>query len=106
MQSLPQNKNHPAPGLFERTDRMAEDAEWLQAGRGQAIPRSLFFWVKLLLCVAFPFLAIAEENNSVSQYYTIKVWGADEGLLEASVTDVAQTPEGYLWVGTLFGSVL
>ena len=36
----------------------------------------------------------------------IRVWGADDGLTAGSVTDVAQTPEGYLWVGTLFGSVL
>ena len=52
------------------------------------------------------FAARAAGDDSAGQYYTIKVWGADEGLVEASVTDVAQTPEGYLWVGTLFGSVL
>ena len=56
-----------------------------------------------LLC---PFLTPAAESDPVSQYYVVKVWGADDGLTEGSATDVAQTPEGYLWVGTLFGSVL
>lgn len=60
----------------------------------------------LFLCLALPALASPVENDSASQDYTVKVWGADDGLTESSVTDVAQTPEGYLWVGTLFGSVL
>jgi signal transduction histidine kinase len=60
----------------------------------------------LLLCAASPVCAPATEEDSVSQYYYVKVWGADDGFTEGSVTDVNQTPEGYLWVGTLFGSVL
>jgi len=48
----------------------------------------------------------AAQEDSARQNYVIKVWGADDGLTDGSVTDVAQTPEGYLWVGTLFGSVL
>lgn len=38
----------------------------------------------------------ASTDTSTSQDYLVKVWGADEGLTEGSVTDVAQTPEGYL----------
>jgi signal transduction histidine kinase/ligand-binding sensor domain-containing protein len=53
-----------------------------------------------------PPAAHGAEEDSVAQYYTVKVWGADEGLTEGSVTDAGQTPEGYLWVGTVFGSVL
>ncbi len=53
----------------------------------------------LLLSLTAP--ALGDSPN-----YVIKVWGADDRLTEGSVTDVAQTPEGYLWVGTLFGSVL
>ena len=60
----------------------------------------------LFLCLALPTFAAADEDDSASQDYVVKVWGADNGLTESSVTDVAQTPEGYLWVGTLFGSVL
>jgi signal transduction histidine kinase/ligand-binding sensor domain-containing protein len=53
-----------------------------------------------------PQVASADVNDSEGQDYVVRVWGADDGLTEGSVTDVAQTPEGYLWVGTLFGSVL
>src|SRR4051812_2420093 len=53
-----------------------------------------------------PALAAGTEDDSVGQYYVVKVWAAEDGFAESSVTDVAQTPEGYLWVGTLFGSVL
>jgi signal transduction histidine kinase/ligand-binding sensor domain-containing protein len=56
--------------------------------------------------LALPLLASADENDPVSQHYVVKVWGADDGLTEGSVTDVAQTPEGYIWAGTLFGSLL
>src|ERR1035441_9624536 len=106
MKAALQNENRRASGMCWGTGRMAKAARFLQARPVQAASSSLFFWVKLLVCATFPILAVAEETNSVSQFYTIKVWGADEGLVEASVTEVAQTPEGYLWVGTLFGSVL
>ena len=59
----------------------------------------------LLICVV-PIVAAAREPLDSSQNYVIKVWGPDDGLTEGSVTDVAQTPEGYLWLGTVFGSVL
>src|ERR1700743_3751656 len=62
------------------------------------------YGLMLLLAIAPQFLRA--DDLSAEQDYTVKVWGADEGLTESSVTDVAQTPEGYLWVGTLFGSVL
>ena len=35
--------------------------------------------------------------------YLVKVWSSDDGLLSSSVTAVAQTPDGYLWVGTYNG---
>src|SRR4051812_24968705 len=53
-----------------------------------------------------PALAAGTEDDSVGQYYVVKVWAAEDGFAEGSVTDVAQTSEGYLWIGTLFGSVL
>ena len=60
----------------------------------------------LAVGLAWPEVSFADEDDSAGQDYVVKVWGADEGLTEGSVTDVAQTPEGYLWVGTVFGSVL
>src|SRR3954471_16710220 len=35
--------------------------------------------------------------------YLIDVWTADNGLRSSSVTAIAQTPDGYLWVGTYNG---
>lgn len=59
----------------------------------------------LLICI-LPAVAAADDNEDASRNFVIKVWGPDDGLAEDSVTDVAQTPEGYIWAGTLFGSVL
>ena len=38
-----------------------------------------------------------------SAEYLTDVWTADDGLPDTSVTDIAQTPDGYLWVGTYNG---
>ena len=88
------------------SDRVAGKSGLLHICPVQPAPRIVSCWLALSFCLAFPILAPAAEDDSANQYYTVKVWGADDGLAEGSVTDVAQTPEGYLWVGTLFGSVL
>jgi signal transduction histidine kinase/ligand-binding sensor domain-containing protein len=72
----------------------------------QPVTKRPFAWFVLFACLLLPSLASADTNDSAAQDYVVKVWGADDGLTENSVTDVAQTPEGYLWIGTLFGSVL
>ena len=35
--------------------------------------------------------------------YTIQNWQIEEGLPQISVTSIAQTPDGYLWIGTFNG---
>ncbi len=40
------------------------------------------------------------------QDYQVRVWAANDGLSVNSITDVAQTPEGYLWAGTLLSGLL
>ncbi len=35
--------------------------------------------------------------------YTVNVWQLEEGLPQISVTSLAQTPDGYLWLGTFNG---
>ena len=71
-------------------------------------PAAKYFFgcLMVLFCLASQAFATVDGDDSASQDYVVKVWGADDGLTENSVTDVAQTPEGYLWIGTLFGSVL
>ncbi|MGN6644496.1 MAG: ligand-binding sensor domain-containing protein, partial [Verrucomicrobiota bacterium] len=67
--------------------------------------RSLFTWV-LLLVLAFATRTWAQDEFSNSQEYLVKTWGPDEGMPMASVTTLAQTSEGYLWVGTLSSGLL
>ncbi len=43
-----------------------------------------------------------DPQRLLSQYRT-QVWGTAEGLPSMSVAQVAQTPDGYLWVGTTEG---
>ena len=38
-----------------------------------------------------------------SEDFLVQVWNTDEGLPHSTVTSTAQTPDGYLWVGTLLG---
>ena len=68
--------------------------------------KSLLLRLLMLAFPAWPLALTAVGDDSASKDFVVKVWGTDDGLTEGSVTDVAQTPEGYLWVGTLFGSVL
>lgn len=58
------------------------------------------------------FLATAEDGFQVGRAselvthvgdYTIQNWQLEQGLPQISVTSIAQTPEGYLWVGTFNG---
>ena len=68
--------------------------------------KSAVCWLVLYACLTLVPPGFADDTNAAAQDYIIKVFGADDGLTEGSVTDVAQSPEGYLWIGTLFGSVL
>lgn len=42
---------------------------------------------------------------SGSSDYLVEVWDTDSGLPHSTVTSIAQTPDGYLWVGTLSGGL-
>lgn len=53
-------------------------------------------WVLTLLCVFAGSL-----HPTQAQDYIVKTWGVDDGLPESSVSDVVQSADGYLWVGTL-----
>jgi signal transduction histidine kinase/ligand-binding sensor domain-containing protein len=43
------------------------------------------------------------HGSEVAAEYLTDVWTADNGLPDSSVTAIAQTPDGYLWVGTYNG---
>jgi len=42
-------------------------------------------------------------GSGISVEYLTDVWTADDSLPDSSVTDIAQTPDGYLWIGTYNG---
>src|SRR5208337_1050527 len=47
--------------------------------------------------------ALRAGASGFSGEYLTDVWTADDGLPDSSVTAVAQTPDGYLWIGTYNG---
>src|SRR4051794_3828839 len=71
-------------------------------GRGLAWLR----WAMALACtVAFtPGSVAADATNRVSRY-GVRIWQAEDGLPQNSVFSIAQTRDGYLWVGTHDGLV-
>jgi ligand-binding sensor domain-containing protein/signal transduction histidine kinase len=52
----------------------------------------------LLACFAFPARAI-DPNRMMSQYIRDR-WGSARGFTGGVVTSIAQTPDGFLWIGT------
>lgn len=58
-----------------------------------------------LFLASAPFCLHAEEKLTQTPGYLVRFWGVDEGMPVASVTDIEQTPEGYLWVGTLLSGL-
>ena len=64
-------------------------------------PRELK-WVAT--CVLFFFTILKAVCSPVGTAdYLIDLWTSDNGLPDSSVTAIAQTPDGYLWVGTYNG---
>jgi signal transduction histidine kinase/ligand-binding sensor domain-containing protein len=43
------------------------------------------------------------HGSGIAGEYLTDVWTADDGLPDSSVTDIVQTPDGYLWIGTYNG---
>ena len=56
-------------------------------------------WVAALVLGA----ALRVCGSGLSGEYLTDVWTADNGLPDSSITAIAQTPDGYLWVGTYNG---
>jgi signal transduction histidine kinase/ligand-binding sensor domain-containing protein/CheY-like chemotaxis protein len=62
---------------------------------------------RLFLCMAFGSITLSFAINpeiKISQY-GIDVWQAKQGLPYSTITSIAQTPDGYLWLGTPNGLV-
>lgn len=55
--------------------------------------------------VAFAFLFSAFQLLAANNDWFARAWQSDEGLPDNNVSSIAQTPDGFLWVGTVGGLV-
>ena len=62
---------------------------------------SLFLFILLF----FAWSVGTAEVVSSSDDYAVQVWDTDSGLPHSTVTSVLQTPDGYIWIGTLRGGL-
>jgi ligand-binding sensor domain-containing protein/signal transduction histidine kinase len=53
-----------------------------------------------LVIVCCAGLAFAIDPNRTLLQYVHDAWGIDKGFPDETVTSIAQTPDGYLWIGT------
>ena len=68
--------------------------------RTQRIAISLLF--SLLI---FPITTYALDPNRAITQYVIDLWNIDKGLPNSAINDIAQTPDGYLWLATSGGLI-
>ena len=61
-------------------------------------------WTLCLLLVCSPCVFALNPSLDVSQYAHF-AWKNSEGFAKGSIGSIAQTPDGYLWLGTSFGLV-
>jgi len=68
--------------------------------------RLLFKWAIAGLCaVSFAVSAFAIDPARMLSQYLHDSWGTDRGLPSGSISAIAQTSDGYLWIGTDKGLV-
>ena len=59
-------------------------------------------WLWLVLLVAH---VCAARGDRVFADYLVDEWTTEEGLPSSTISDIAQTPDGYLWASTYDGLV-
>jgi len=60
----------------------------------------------LFYCVLLPVVFAADLSRiEADRNYLVHVWQTDRGLPQNWVSSIAQTPDGYLWVGTRYGGL-
>jgi signal transduction histidine kinase/ligand-binding sensor domain-containing protein len=68
----------------------------------RTVQRSILLAVMLLACCA---CALALDPSLDVSQYAHTAWEVRDGFARGSITSIAQTPDGYLWLGTEFGLV-
>jgi ligand-binding sensor domain-containing protein len=67
--------------------------------------RVLTLWLAAAIVNLFAVRLPAVEPVNEADDFVVQVWDTDSGLPHSTVTSLAQTPDGYLWVGTLHGGL-
>ena len=77
------------------------------SGSSHVFSTSLWRGLSLLAALLLGGTAQGATTSEVSADgdYLVETWDSDRGLPENSVISLAQTPDGYLWVGTLHGGL-
>ncbi|WP_433974195.1 sensor histidine kinase [Tunturiibacter lichenicola] len=57
-----------------------------------------------LAALCFDYAYAIDPNRMISQYVR-ESWGSEKGFSGGTVTSIAQTPDGYLWIGTEKGLI-
>ena len=57
----------------------------------------------LLICIAAATAAFALDPRVALTQYGHRAWSTDDGLPQSTLQAIAQTPDGYIWVGTQNG---
>ena len=55
------------------------------------------------IALSWPLFACAQTNTSDLRQYKRAAWGSEQGLSSGRIQALAQTPDGYLWIGTAEG---
>ncbi len=74
-----------------------------EEGFGRGGPFRWLLAAVALVCLALPAQAI-DPNRTISQYIRER-WGNERGFPGGAVSSIAQTPDGYLWIGTTKGLI-
>jgi PAS domain S-box-containing protein len=59
----------------------------------------------LLMCIAAATAALALDPRVTLTQYGHRAWLTDDGLPQSTLQAIAQTPDGYIWIGTQNGLV-
>ena len=57
----------------------------------------------LVLRLATPAAVGASTDTAASAGYAVENWQAEQGLPRSTITAIAQTADGYLWLGSPYG---
>src|SRR5271165_3628729 len=78
------------------------DADWskMYFSMGNARTHTVFSLAILLACCTCAFAL--DPSLDISQY-AHRTWKGRDGFVPGYISDIVQTPDGYLWLGTEFG---